>query len=389
MALLQLEDHRAASGAFEQALALQPNLASAWNDLGFSSLSLGLTSKAEAAFERAVALQPQFAAALANLGNLALAGGDAERAEAWYRRALSSDATELTARLGLGRALWQRGQLVEAQLEFERARRQAPGSFDALLALVSLELGSGDSLQAIQTCESFLQTSPQHSGAWGLWAELGRDRGDARANALLDIERWVEIQDLPHDASFQAELSSVLLSQASLLESPPQHATRLGRHSGALTGLEHEALARIEGDVERAVANFVAKRDSFEPWSRARPSAVALHTWAVVLAGDGFQVPHLHPDAWVSGVYYARVPKPIESAPTSHAGHLELGRPDPELRFVQPRSSHYVEPKPGRLVLFPSWLYHSTVPHGASGLRISLAFDCVRAHSPPTTYLDG
>lgn len=353
-------------------------MATAWNDLGVSLVALGQGSEAQAAFERALVLQPQFAAPIANLGNLALRRGDAERAEAWYRRALNSDAAEPTARIGLGRALAERAQVVEARMELARALRQAPTSFDALVALVSVDVGSGHSLQALESCEQFLQTSPQHSGAWGVWAELGRERGDARAHALVDLERWVEIQDLPHDVTFQTELAAGLLAQSSLLEAPPHHATRRGRHSGALTGLEHAALARLESDLERAVANFVAARATLEPWSRARPSSVALHSWAVVLAGDGFQVPHLHPDAWVSGVYYVAIPEPVLGPATPHAGELEFGRTDPELCFVQPRSFRYVKPKPGRLVLFPSWLYHSTVPHGASGLRISLAFDCVR-----------
>lgn len=377
--LAQLEDHCAARDAFERALALQPNLATAWNDLGASLVALGQAGVAQAAFQRALELQPRLTGAIVNLGNLALQAGDAARAQAWYRRALGVDARETTARIGLGRALLQSAALAEARTELERALRQSPASFAALLALVGLELGSGHSLQAMESCERFLQTSPQHSGAWGVWAELGRERGDARARALVDLERWIEIQDLPHDVSFQTELSAGLLAQSSLLDAPPHHATRGGRHSGALTGLEHAALARLESDLERAVANFVAARATLEPWSRARPSSVALHTWAVVLAGDGFQVPHLHPDAWVSGVYYVAIPEPVQGPAAPHAGELEFGRPDPELRFVQPRSFRYVKPKPGRLVLFPSWLYHATVPHGASGLRISLAFDCVRA----------
>jgi uncharacterized protein (TIGR02466 family) len=362
-------------------LSLRPQLASAWNDRGVSLVALRRDSEAREAFEHALALQPLLSAASSNLGNLALRARDPERAEAFYRAGLRTDVRHVAARIGLGRALLQRARLSEARTELEHALRQAPTCFDALLALVGLELEAERPLSALESCEHFLQMSPQHSGAWGIWAELARERGDAKALALLDLDRWVEVQDLPLDGAFQAELSEVLLAQRSLLDAPPHHATRLGRHSGALTGLEHGSIARLESYIEQAVGRFIAARATVEPWSRAPASAVALHMWAVALTSEGCQVPHLHPDAWVSGVYYVAVPESLEVATTPHAGDLEFGRPDPELRFAPLRSSHYVKPKAGRLVLFPSWLYHSTIPHGASGLRISLAFDCVRVHA--------
>ena len=39
-----------------------------------------------------------------------------------------------------------------------------------------------------------------------------------------------------------------------------------------------------------------------------------------------------------------------------------------------PPEARYVEPRPGRLVLFPSWMWHGTVPFGA-GERLTVAFD--------------
>ncbi len=361
----------------ERALALRPNLATAWNDLGVSLVALGRDADAARAFERALRVQPRFVPSLANLGNLALRSGDRQGAEACYRRALQVDAAPGVARIGLGRALLQGGKVDEARAELQSALRRAPMSFDALLALCSLELGAGDSGQALHACEHFLRIAPQHSGAWGLWAELACERGDVRAEALLDIERWVQVQDVRLGSTSHEELSGVLLAQPSLSEAPPHHATRLGRHSGALSGMEHACLAVLESELEGAIGSFVAQRKALWP-SAGAPTSGALHMWAVVLAGEGFQLPHLHPDASVSGVYYVSVPARSSSDPALHDGDLEFGRPDPELPFVRPRRSHYVRPKPGRLVLFPSWLYHSTVPHRSTGLRISVAFDCVR-----------
>ena len=39
----------------------------------------------------------------------------------------------------------------------------------------------------------------------------------------------------------------------------------------------------------------------------------------------------------------------------------------------------YVQPKPGRLVLFPSYMWHGTVPFASSQQRLTVAFDAVPA----------
>ena len=60
------------------------------------------------------------------------------------------------------------------------------------------------------------------------------------------------------------------------------------------------------------------------------------------------------------------------------AGWLTLGEPDAQLGLpLQPRRK--VEPEPGRLVLFPSWMWHGTIPF-AQGERLTVAFDVAVPH---------
>jgi hypothetical protein len=42
------------------------------------------------------------------------------------------------------------------------------------------------------------------------------------------------------------------------------------------------------------------------------------------------------------------------------------------------REEHLVRPEPGMLVLFPSYMWHGTVPFSAREKRLSCAFDIVR-----------
>ena len=57
----------------------------------------------------------------------------------------------------------------------------------------------------------------------------------------------------------------------------------------------------------------------------------------------------------------------------SHEGWLAVGEPPPEFDTGLP-PLQMVEPKPGRLVLFPSTMWHGTRPFG-DGERLTCAFD--------------
>jgi hypothetical protein len=100
--------------------------------------------------------------------------------------------------------------------------------------------------------------------------------------------------------------------------------------------------------------------------------------WCVVLQSGGHQIPHIHPEAWLSGVYYPQVPEAIRTG-AGPEGWLEFGyaeRPFPSL--LEPRIVR-IRPAEGLLVMFPSYFYHRTVPFEADGTRISVAFDLVPA----------
>lgn len=92
-------------------------------------------------------------------------------------------------------------------------------------------------------------------------------------------------------------------------------------------------------------------------------------SWSVRLPSGGHHAAHVHPQGWISSALYVSLP---ENLPATD-GWLELGASPLDLDLDLP-ALHLVEPKPGRLVLFPSWLWHSTHPFGA-GERLTIAFD--------------
>ena len=89
------------------------------------------------------------------------------------------------------------------------------------------------------------------------------------------------------------------------------------------------------------------------------------------LTGGGFHVAHFHPRGIVSSATYLAVPKTKEP----YEGWLEIG--GVPAGFDLPLEPLYrIEPVPGRLALFPSYMFHGTRPF-AEGERLTAAFDVV------------
>ena len=90
------------------------------------------------------------------------------------------------------------------------------------------------------------------------------------------------------------------------------------------------------------------------------------------LLDEGFHASHHHPQGWFSAVFYVTVPDSLARTD----GQLALGAGPPELGLeVEPLQM--IEPKPGRLVIFPSTMWHGTIPF-SNGERMTIAFDMAR-----------
>lgn len=94
--------------------------------------------------------------------------------------------------------------------------------------------------------------------------------------------------------------------------------------------------------------------------------------WAVVYRSGGSHRLHTHHESAWSGVYYIST-----GGVGGDAGHLQVLDPRPAAIARQATAGvSYVEPRPGMLVCFPSWLPHSvkaTLEGG--GERICIAFN--------------
>ena len=103
--------------------------------------------------------------------------------------------------------------------------------------------------------------------------------------------------------------------------------------------------------------------------------------WANINPPDGMNQPHVHPNSLFSGVYY------VKSQPKS--GRLKIYDPRPGIQYSMPIRKPgnpgqdlwreaYIDPIPGRIIMFPAWLWHSVEPNESNDIRISVSFNFIQ-----------
>lgn len=140
-----------------------------------------------------------------------------------------------------------------------------------------------------------------------------------------------------------------------------------------ITRSEPEILA-LKQRMETMVFNLlgtIVRKDGTE-----RTFTLLFDSWANVCRQGNYNVVHTHPNAMWSIVYYVAAGEPDDSIP--YSGLLELLDPRESANYIQIPNTvldarNFIENKPGRMILFPSWVKHMVHPFVGSGVRISIA----------------
>jgi Flp pilus assembly protein TadD len=164
-----------ARSAFERALALQPDLAEAHNDLGTLLAQDGELGAAIVRFRAALTSMPEYPDALNNLGYALLLTGREQEARSLYEKALALQPDFPEALNNLGLLFGRAGDMDRAEKYFRDAANRRADYPEALtnLALVLARKGQTDAAVAI--LEQLLQRHPEHTAARELLRQLKRD----------------------------------------------------------------------------------------------------------------------------------------------------------------------------------------------------------------------
>ncbi|HWD58312.1 MAG TPA: putative 2OG-Fe(II) oxygenase [Stellaceae bacterium] len=372
---LSSEQLRVAAELARAGTRSDPTRPGSWLVLSHTLAKLGKFDEAIACLDAAIDRLPPTA-------ELHLRLGEMLRAQNRLEEALPQAERALAIAPGEPRATQLYLDLLALLGRYEKLDRDALAVFAAKSAhLMNLHTRSLGPAKTIEMCDSLLAENPGHVTA-RFWkavslAQLGRAE---EARRLISIERLVEMRELPapsgyaDSGSFQAALACEIQANPTLGGDQKGKSSREGLQTRVLrqpgAGAVDALLSQFQQAVDAYEARLVAAGDEF---ASTRPRRARLDAWAMVCGATSRQVSHVHSSGWLSGVYYVAAPRP--NGANAYRGPLVMGGGVAE----PPWGTREIEPVPGRLVLFPSYVPHQALPTGVDGARISVAFDVVDA----------
>lgn len=299
-------------------------------------------------------------------------------------RLISSNPNHLTLRIMAAQTSIDM-DAARAALHAEHAMRLAPSHAGVAGLYADTMLATGRPEVAANIAERLLTANPHDNHAIALQTASWRLLDDPRYRPFHDYESLVQacMLDVPDGWSdldhYLSDLAEDLRHEHALLAEPVDQSVRRG------TQVEHRvtetpmpairALPKaIHGPIDRYMNRL---RIGDTPWHKRVTGNYRLNgLWSVRLQPHGHHVNHFHGKGWISSACYIEVPEAVNNG--DKQGWLKFGEPG---LITQPALSpdYFVRPVPGMLVLFPSWMWHGTVPFTSATEehRLTMAFDVV------------
>lgn len=396
---------------FDQVRALTPHDGSVLIGRSAAQLAEGQTNAAISDLEAACRASPLWLEGQRALANLKWLVGEEAGFVSGYRLALADDPQSLPLWLGLfdtciqverfdwaNEALGSAREALGERDEFAPTAAlcaselgdsaQADAIFARLLSqstyLQNTDLGvravrhllrTGRAAQALILAQQALDR-PEANKLWPYVATAWRIMDDPQWQWLEGDDRLVKRVKI-YDRDELPALAQCLRRLHQATHEPAGQSVRTGSQTdGPLFARIEPEIRDLRKRIESAVSTHIGNLGPAEPnhpTLRHRPNRVRFAgSWSVRLQDAGHHSNHIHPQGWLSSALYIAVPPIAESGPAP-AGHLQLGVPPAELG-LNLAPARTIAPEPGWLTLFPSTMWHGTVPI-AGGERMTVAFD--------------
>jgi Flp pilus assembly protein TadD len=338
-----------------------------------------------AALDKAAAQRPGRVELPVTKGHLLLRAERLDEAQEAFRQALKIAPDHVVALMGLGRALDRLNDEAGARAAFAKSIAVAPDDGQALEASAGFLLRHGDGKQAQDLAETAHARAPQAQNILALLDLCWRARGDGRAEWLNDYARDVAVFDLePPDgyADMESFNRDLALHLGAVHDHAQQYLTQTLR-GGTQTHDElfhngHALVDRLLPRIHDAIRAYVAgwRWADGHPFTARRGQGFRhAGSWSSRLVDCGFHVNHFHTKGWISSCYYVGVPEIVADEPQ---GWIKFGEAADEFGPAF-KAARRVQPRPGRLVLFPSYMWHGTMPFRSPQSRLTIAFDALPA----------
>jgi tetratricopeptide (TPR) repeat protein len=272
---------------------------------------------------------------------------------------------------------------IDAALDLsKRVMKLQPGSRSANECLVTALLAAGRPKEALPIMDRLYAEDPNDQHVIALLATTYRLLGDDRYEQIYNYEDFVRQYDLAVPKGWSSLTAYLDDLRTGLAERHPYktHPFMNSLNGGSMImdfeGSDNPAMRALLTSLKPAIDEHLIHLGQGSDAVRSRNTGrwKLDGIWSVYLRPNGFHHDHVHPNGWLSSACYIELPDRLETE--DKEGWIKFGEPgvvtEPKLSY-----EHAIKPKVGTIALFPSYMWHGTVPFGGEQRRMTCALDVV------------
>jgi len=358
---------------YQRALTIQKD-AKVYFNMGTALKNEGKLGDAIDCYNKALELEPNYAEVHSNLGEVLRDQGRYEESVEFYKQALAIDPSLPVANYSLAVYLYDSGDLSGA-LEHFKASQFADWEERMLYCLYKTERYDEfkknlDELKAVKHNSPFLSTLAQH------YAENFGEENDY--NFCPDPMSFVFHTHIPELKGENSELRKALLKEIRSADVSEKMQGRLYngvQSAGNLLKRPEPVFQQLAKCVAEAVERYRQNFDGADcVLIKSFPEKTEFaSSWYVRMKQGGHLNSHIHEEGWISGAMYLSLPTDKKH---EHEGSIEVSTHGDEYPKKHDNfQAQALAPEVGDFIMFPSSLFHRTIPFSSDEERICIAFD--------------
>jgi len=308
-----------------------------------------------------------------------------DEAEECYARAAKLLPEAIAPLNGVAATAARKGDYARAIAAHRKALALAPRHADSQIGYCETLLRAGEAKLARQAAETAVQLAPEDQGAIAFLTLALRACGDEGAEAIDGFDRFIRVFETAPPPGFSSieEFNAALNEELDALHSSKREMLNQSLRGGTQTLNDlfsegHPLVDLLRARIGEAVAAYIAAMpdDAAHPLLKRRRGDFGYSaSWSSRLSDCGYHTNHVHPKGWISSAYYVALPDAVADE-TGRQGWIKFGEPSFDAHLKDP-IRRVVQPRAGALVLFPSYMWHGTVPFRSDKSRTTIAFDVV------------
>jgi uncharacterized protein (TIGR02466 family) len=362
-----------AVACYLKGLAIHPDPLGHFN-LGTALRDQGKHQEAADAYLKALAMNPDYADAHNNLGEIFRDQGNMDDAIKCYQNAMALDPDHPNANYNMGEFLYLAKQYEQAMPYFQRSRFE---NFEerALECLYRIERYDefrqklGDMVKSGRKSTMLATLSTHYATNFGVADEY---------NHCPDPMKFAWHTRIDELAAPDSRLLRDLLVDITHTEIAERKQGRLYygiQSAGNLLKRPEPSFQKLAALIRQKIREYRERyADENCGLIRSFPAEIEFSSsWYLKMKQGGHLTSHTHEDGWISGCVYLVLP--TQKTDASDGGFMYGTDGDDLPRRHDNFPAHIVVQQVGDIVLFPSSLYHRTIPFTSDEERVCVAFD--------------